>query len=438
MRKNDLRTFLVGAAGALTTLLLFVAVQSIADPADNNPATDNLDRVIPYDGVLELDGSALSGDIDMRFSFYDEDDNPLDWIETYSADGDSGSQVSVYSGRFSVILGQYVDLTNSVFDAEPLYLGIDVRNAAACDPSCTDEDWVILSGRQLIGMTPFAMWATQSSDMHVANTLTVDGNVGIGASANNARLVIQRTQSADDFDEDRDYQIMLHDGDTPQESYGMGIRSGTMAFNSNSEYDFDVQGVTRLNLTDSSMTVDGNVGIGASPNDARLLLQRTQSADDFDEDGDYVIMLHDGNTPQTSYGMGIRSNTMAFNSNSHYDFDVQGVTKLNVTSSNVTTTDDLAVGGDLTVGGNFADFHRTSEYSASRSGSSGTTTETMVILAKSFCFLTYVAIEETDTNGEYARCQIHHDGTRWTLNAVLAMSSDTAVSCKARCFSWGG
>ena len=43
------------------------------------------------------------------------------WSEVYATSGDSGSSVDVYSGVFSVLLGEHVDLTDTVLDAWTFY-----------------------------------------------------------------------------------------------------------------------------------------------------------------------------------------------------------------------------------------------------------------------------------------------------------------------------
>ena len=116
--KTVMLNFAAGFAGALACLLLFAGSQVLAD-ADGDPSTENVPRVIPYDGSIDFDGTAYTGALDLRFTLYDDSDTVL-WTETYAASGDSGAPVQVYGGVFSVLLGEYVDLSATVLDAEAL------------------------------------------------------------------------------------------------------------------------------------------------------------------------------------------------------------------------------------------------------------------------------------------------------------------------------
>ena len=102
------------------------------------------------------------------------------------------------------------------------------------------------------------------SELECTTGLCVTGtNVGIGTISPAAKLTIGNNVG-DLFDAWSDYQIVLYTGATPQGSYGLGIKGSTLAFNSNSSYDFDVQGSTKMTI------VDSNVGIGTASPTAKL------------------------------------------------------------------------------------------------------------------------------------------------------------------------
>ncbi|MCA9565455.1 MAG: hypothetical protein KC561_18285, partial [Myxococcales bacterium] len=48
-----------------------LAATGIAVFADDNPATESLPRLLPYHGLLEIDGLPADGVFSMRFSLYD-------------------------------------------------------------------------------------------------------------------------------------------------------------------------------------------------------------------------------------------------------------------------------------------------------------------------------------------------------------------------------
>lgn len=72
---------------------------------------------------------------------------------------------------------------------------------------------------------------------------------------------------------------------------------------------------------------------------------------------------------------------------------------------------------------------------ATRSNTVGTTFAVLPPHANHFCFLSKVEIEETDTGGEFARCEVRQSGTVWLLEAVLGRSSDADARCEAICYN---
>ena len=125
---------------------------------------DNVPRVVPYDGTLELDGTAYSGTVDMRFTMHDAANGGTQmWQETWDS---TTAQVNVYGGRFSVLLGSHTAIASAITEAEPLYVSVEVKDSGA-------SSWTALAGRQQVGATPFAMWSSVASDFDVAGDLLV-------------------------------------------------------------------------------------------------------------------------------------------------------------------------------------------------------------------------------------------------------------------------
>jgi hypothetical protein len=77
-----------------------------------------------------------------------------------------------------------------------------------------------------------------------------------------------------------------------------------------------------------------------------------------------------------------------------------------------------------------------SYYSASRYNTGGVTYYTIAPASGKFCFLARTRVEETDTGGEYASCEVKRNSISWVLEARLGKSSDADVSCAAYCYSY--
>ncbi len=184
MDRNTVKQQLSYLAMGLIGAGFMVTYQAWANN-DGNFATDSVPRVIPYQGVLEFNGVPYHGNMDIRFALFDDavagsagttdaqcqaDANCL-WSEEFS--GDNAQQV--FQGRFSSILGQTNPVTDTIYDAGTLFLGLQVRGPG-------DATWIALDNRQVITPVPFALWSTQSSNLNVAGningaSLTVTGDV---------------------------------------------------------------------------------------------------------------------------------------------------------------------------------------------------------------------------------------------------------------------
>jgi hypothetical protein len=87
------------------------------------------------------------------------------------------------------------------------------------------------------------------------------GNVGIGTAAPVAKFTLSNNLATGFLDTYAEYQQIIHDGGTAATSYGFGMKTSNMVFNSGAGgYSFDRGGAA------TAMTIDttGNVGIGDS------------------------------------------------------------------------------------------------------------------------------------------------------------------------------
>ena len=133
-----------------STLVLSAAVLLTPHPliADDNPATSSVmsGLVVPYDGFLSMDGVAENGTRELSFELYQM---PTDGVPVWA----EAQTVQFYNGRFSVGLGHVTPITETLLDAEKLYLAVSV----------TDDTGVAirLGGRQVIERAPYAVWSAQ-------------------------------------------------------------------------------------------------------------------------------------------------------------------------------------------------------------------------------------------------------------------------------------
>ena len=161
-----------GVVGALLAYVALDAARTMAS-ADNMDTTDHLTQVIPFNGRLEQDGSAYSGDIKMRFKLYDETGSSLGWSETW--DGAGGrSSVKVRKGRFSVLLGKYTGgIADVTKDAEEVYVGVEVQKSTG--------GYEALFGQRRLETAAYAIIASQSANLDVAGSLTVGSATSVGS-----------------------------------------------------------------------------------------------------------------------------------------------------------------------------------------------------------------------------------------------------------------
>jgi alpha-tubulin suppressor-like RCC1 family protein len=86
-------------------------------------------------------------------------------------------------------------------------------------------------------------------------TILPSGYVGIWNATPNARFTIWNNVATGPMDNYSEYQVLLYDGWTAINAYGIWVRSNTLLFNTNSLADFDVNGVNALSLSSASLDI---------------------------------------------------------------------------------------------------------------------------------------------------------------------------------------
>jgi hypothetical protein len=90
-------------------------------------------------------------------------------------------------------------------------------------------------------------------------------NVGVGTTTPSAKLTIANNVASGFLDNYSEYQILLYDGGTASNSYGLGVKASTMVLSSAGGYSFDRTGNATSMAIDSSgnVAVNGNIASGS-------------------------------------------------------------------------------------------------------------------------------------------------------------------------------
>ena len=159
---SRIKQVLAGVVGAVVALVCVQLVRDALAASDGSDATEQVPRVIPWEGTVTLDGAPFDGPLAMRFTLYDDAGKSV-WTETW--DGTT-ARIPVVRGAFSALLGTYQNLEAAIADAADLSLGVEVERAST---------WTALGGRQRLAAAPYGLWAARSSNLQVAGTLSVGG-----------------------------------------------------------------------------------------------------------------------------------------------------------------------------------------------------------------------------------------------------------------------
>ncbi len=158
-----LRQMIPNAGSLIVMTVMLVAYHVWAAPKASPAAQGLSPGILSYQGYLtDADGGPINGTVDITFRLYDvpEGGIPL-WEEAHTGD----SAVPVEEGVFNVMLGSLNPIPDSVWESNPLYLGIQVGN----DPE--------MAPRARIGGVPLAGLALTVPDGSITTEKIADGAV---------------------------------------------------------------------------------------------------------------------------------------------------------------------------------------------------------------------------------------------------------------------
>ncbi|MEO1270025.1 MAG: hypothetical protein AAFX99_18210, partial [Myxococcota bacterium] len=260
--RRELAVAMTGAAmtGACLVGLTLLGLQAMAD---GDPTTDNVPRLIPYNGVLKTNGAPVTATGEdapwLRFDITDGEEAQAPVVYSQSM------QVNAYDGRFTALLGPTDDdgvaIDTVIGGADRLYLRMAILNTHnPNDPASTADDDVALMNTQLLTLSPYALWATHATSFDVAGALTaanvavttldtqtlhataatlttaevthLHGNEATGELAVASRLSLSGAgtpvEGVDTLDH---YKLLLAEGSQPANSFGLTNRGASWVAN---------------------------------------------------------------------------------------------------------------------------------------------------------------------------------------------------------------
>jgi len=205
---------------------------------------------ITTQGVLR-DGTGHSVADDtytMTFRIYDvESGGTAIWETT--------QDIEVTNGIYNVTLGSTDDPLDMLESDGSYWLGVEIGSDGEMTP------------RMKLSVSPWE-FARLSGD---ENVFPSAGNVGIGTTNPSAKLTLSNNIATSPIDDFSEYQLLLYNTYNAGTSYGLGIESGTMWFNSDNNYRFYRDG------SNCDMIIKaGNVGIGTTSPNGKLSFGGTE------------------------------------------------------------------------------------------------------------------------------------------------------------------
>jgi len=401
-----------------TGALLTTVGLSYADNLADTQTILDANLVVPYDGHLMVGDEVASGTKDIKFDLYEIEMGGVPvWTETQT--------VAFYNGRFSAGLGSVEPLTDTLLDAEKLWLAMTIIDTD--QTGATVE--VALAGRQAIEPAPFAVWAGNSADMQVEGTMTAGVRMDIdGATlefgSSNATALFENASNELYFAPGQVYSGVFIGNDVTMNYTGTVV--GT----------FSTQGANNLgDSTDDDTTVSGDFTIQV--NSTLIGTMSTQ--------GDVTLGNGSGDTTTVTGSLRANQNIVLADDKDIIGVDlIQGFNDLRLRGSSSQNDADIdiesdgrvRIDGNLTVSGDITNFNALfTEDDTTRTNSEGTTQNTILSTTDRVCFLTRVEINGMDGDGQRVRCDVNTSGSNWRLTTQTESNQVEAI-CGARCFNW--
>ncbi len=384
------RTLLLGLGCAVLGALSF------SDPvafADGDRATSDVlsnGLILPYDARLQIDSEGANGNLRMRFELFEAPSGgTAQWTEEQA--------VSLYDGNLSVGLGAVTPLTQTLLDAQKLWLGITVLE----DDGQGGIVELALSGRQAIAPAPFSMWSAHAADLAVAGKLDVAGDM---ITDRDVRVAGDVTAHSGQVHLGRGNAAGLGDGG---HALSHDLATGGLTLNPGGSFAGGVRlegGVT----IGSAMTIAGDTALGGPA-------AQVVSPGRTTPDGALVL-----NRDLATFGAGEVDNVHTLRGTSGLEVGATGRTH---GFFEVDALGNVVVTGNLEVTGTYVLGPAGPESSQQNDGG----IDLGVPVSEGFCFLTRFEADPTPSPNQVTGCRIGK-GLNWSLNTL-----SSSTTCKARC-----
>ncbi len=362
---------------------------AVADPSTSSVA--DTPYLLPYDGVLNIDGLPAKGQVKIKFSLYSSlTTNAVQWTETQLVD--------MRDGRFSVGLGRTTSIDLRILTAERLYLGLAIVE----DDGAGGEREVVLDARHQIEPAPHAAWTANAADLVVRGDLDVKGGANfVGAATVDAPPVVSSTLTV---------------RNNAQATIRGDVTVGTSVYSGNQT---DLRGALNfnggLNVSSGAVTFTDDAG-------AQYALTGVDSVND--ERGVELRALTNPGAGDSIFR--VLSSGGAQRLRVEHDGEVEMENGLRVTKN--TTLGPTTV-GNLTVG----QLPFTLSATSTRSAGPGDTSDlTLGSRDRRICYLVHVRGIDMEDD-DRVNCEVYVTGTIWRLRAQAVKAT---AMCSARCLSW--
>lgn len=230
--------------------MALLALVSTWVAAQTGPGSTN--ALIPYSGYLESDGAAVTTPVDLRVGLFPSPSGTSCLASpTLSGCGvwaDQMTDVPVTDGRFSVMLGSGVPLSDDVFAEDALYVGVAVAPPGGA--------FTVLAGAQRLASVPYAVRTETAPDLYVAGSIGVraDPNPGTAIHVENGALYVR------DDDNDATADIARFFAQNLTQGVGIGYNR-IEAVGSNASQDLVLRSKDARVIVEGNHHVTGNAAV---------------------------------------------------------------------------------------------------------------------------------------------------------------------------------